>query len=139
MFNYCKETAMKIKRVLKFYFYCDSLNKAINNLILRRALSSCGKSGEEVAEDILTVICEKQELGGLYAYLDGIMKKLPERDYNRLFRYAGMRTGIKSLPEAERNAVRSAAAKFVRRARSLLSYTRGLEVLGRYYPLISAE
>lgn len=129
---------MKIKRVLKFYFYCDKLEEAINRVMLRRACSSSSRAGEDAAEDMLEIISDKRELCKLYAYVDGIMKKLPESDVKTLYEYSSLRSGVNALPNDMRKAVKRAAVKFVRRARCLERYAQSIAVLGRYYALIGA-
>ena len=129
---------MKIKRVLKFYFYCDRLESAINGIILRRAFSSRSRAGEDAAEDMLEIISDKGELCRLYAYVDGIIKKLPESDVKTLYAYCSLRCGVNALPLAERRAVKRAAVKFVRSAHSIDRYSGAVAILGKYYALIGA-
>ena len=62
---------MKYKRILKFYFAAERVERAIDNLILKLACGSANPAVEaaECAEKIIGLISAKRELSGLWAYL----------------------------------------------------------------------
>ncbi len=64
---------MKSKRLLKFYYSADSLNRALDNLITGSALASadCGKSGDFYAEKIIEIIAAKKSLASCGGTLTG--------------------------------------------------------------------
>ena len=129
---------MKFKQLLRFYFCCDGLEKALNNIILRRALD-CNdylRGGGYGAEKICTVIEEKQKLGTLWNYLDSVLKTLTKEDIKILKFYAEMRTGIAHLNDGQKRAVRRTVVKFLRRARNVNRYSEGMDVLKKYYCLL---
>ena len=129
---------VKIKKLLRFYFSADSLNRALDNIITRLALAS----GEDVfsgceryAERIASVIEVKSELCGLWARLDQIIGAMTERDKFTLKRYAAMRTGPVG---ADKREIHRAAVKFARRSGGLLSGSQNVyKILCAYQCLIS--
>lgn len=129
---------LKIKRVLRFYFSADSLERALNNLIIKGAYSSAYSSEcEKYAEKICDLIGEKQSLSRLWEYLDKIMNGLSVDERGVLKSYARMRCGIKKLCGERRREIKRAAVKFTRRARRLESFTEALGLVGKYYCILS--
>ena len=129
---------MKVKRILRFYYYCDSLEKALDNLILKKALAAGEYStGQKSAEFILSVIEEKKKLSDLWLYIDGIMHKLDGADRVSLKCYAAARGSVESFNEVVRKEWRRAAVKFRRRARRIEEYAEGLKLVGKYYCLLA--
>ena len=128
---------MKVKRVLRFYFSAESLERAFDKLILSNACSSAlVRGGYSCAEEICNLVGEKQELSKLWGYLDGVMGGLSETERLSLENYAGMRCGIKKLCEMKQKEIKRAAMKFTRRARRLESFDKALNLVGKYYCLI---
>ena len=127
---------MKVKRILRFYYCADSLERAFDNLILKIASSFDG-SGFDCADRLCRIIGEKSELAALWDYLDGIISRLPEDDNAALGEYARLRCGIKRLAPDEIKRLRRAVIKFKRRARRLDGFKRGTELVGKYYCLTS--
>lgn len=123
---------MKAKSVLKFYFRADSLNAAIDGLIMKRAFSHASPS--EGAEAIIGLIEQKKKLGGLWRYLDGVMEDFSEGD-RRVLRYYGCTQ--KRVPPEMHNEVRRVTVRFFRHARRLGSYAEGLKLVEGYYCLLS--
>lgn len=129
---------MKTKRILRFYFYADSLNRAFDNIIYKRACSSAGgaREGGEIAEGICGLIAEKCELGELWEYLDRGAAALTGEELAALESYARLRCGIKRLGEEERKRIRRAAVKFTRRLRGISRFSAALALVDKYYCLI---
>lgn len=129
---------VKIKKLLRFYYSADSLNKALDNLIMRLALaagedvfSGCGRYAERIA----SVIDVKQKLGGLWARLDEIISAMTEGDRLTLKKYASMRVGPGC---ADKKEIHRASVKFARRAGGLLSGSdKVYKVLCAYQCLLS--
>lgn len=105
---------------MAFYFSAGSLNKMLDGIIERLAVSSGQDvyAGCEVYFDrIVKVTEDKRRLSELWARLDGVLSKMTERDRETLKRYGAARTGVK---EEERKEIHRAAVKFARRAGGLL-------------------
>ncbi len=129
---------MKIKRLLKFYYSAERLNSALDNLMLKLALSSAqsDKSCEFYAEKIIAVGEVKRELAELWGRLDGYMRGLTERDKATLKTYAFARVGAKKTGGIPEKEIHRAAVKFSRRAAGLLnSCQRAYKTLCAYYCL----
>lgn len=131
---------MKIKKLLRFYYSAGSLNKALDNIILRAALSSGADtySGcEKFAEKMAAVIEDKTKLADLWARLNLVLGAMTERDRVTLKRYAAARCGADGGDNKE---IHRAVVKFSRRASGLL---KGAEeeyrILCAYRCLISSE
>ena len=135
--NY-QRVILKVKKVLRFYFSADSLERAFGNLILNSAYSSAYSYGGEYAEKICSLIGEKQELSELWSYIDGVMNELSEEEFAALKGYAGLRCGIKNLCVEKRREIKRAAMKFRRRAKRLESFENALGLVGKYYCLLTA-
>ncbi|MDE6868145.1 MAG: hypothetical protein K2J83_03260 [Clostridia bacterium] len=127
---------MKVKRLLRFYYCAEGLERAFENLILKIALSSYGKSCFYNADRLCRIIDEKSELNKLWNYLDGIIPALSQEERTSLKEYAEMRCGIKRLCGEDFKRIRRAVVKFKRRARRLDGFTRGAELVGKYYCLL---
>lgn len=130
--------AVKIKSIMKFYFWAGSLDRALDNIVTRLALSAgqdVYTGCEEYFEKICRVLEDKQKLSELWARLDGVMRNMTEKDNATLQRYAAARTGIK---DDEKREIHRAAVKFARRAGGLLRSCGELySVLCTYRCLIS--
>ena len=129
---------MKVKRLLKFYFCAEELNSALDDIIVRKAVQSgMGAGAEECAGDILKVISAKEELAGLWNYLDGLFSSLCGEDVARLKRYALLRRGLKFLPEEESRGIHGSLMKFSRRSVNFgHRFDGAMKVLNAYYCLI---
>ncbi len=131
---------MKVKKVLRFYFYADRLEKAFDGIIYRSALGSASiAESERCAEKICGLIGEKQKLSRFWAYLDKVLCGFTQSERSALGRYASLRCGIKKLGDEERRAIKRAAVKFKRRARRIESFAEALGLVGKYYSLIPSE
>ena len=130
---------MKVKRLIKFYFSAESLNKTLDNLIATVALKSDEwvGNGEKCAEKICGLISAKDRLQELWAYLDGVMEKLTLRDRDVLRLYGGLRVGIKRFPVDEAREIRRAAVKFSRHAVNVGRFTEGVRLVNSYYCIFS--
>ncbi|MDE7181774.1 MAG: hypothetical protein K2O41_01905 [Clostridia bacterium] len=128
---------MKVKKILRFYFSAESLERAFDNLITRYALASAERGGEESAERILRVLGEKDELAKLWRYIDTVVPTLPPAEQSALKEYAALRCGIKRISDEKRKLLRRSVIKFTRRARRLESFIEGLRLVAKYYCLIS--
>ena len=124
---------MKPKKILRFYFGADSLERAFDNLITQKAFDF-GADTLETAERLCNVIGEKMRLERLWAYLDGVLSSFSEEDRSALFRYSLRRTA--PLNEAENRAVKRAVIKFTRHARRLSEFADDISVLKKYYCLL---
>lgn len=128
---------MKVKRVLRFYFSAESLERAFDNLIIKYACNSAySYAGYSCADAICKIIGEKKELSTLWGYLDGVIGGLSETERLSLETYAAMRCGIKKLCDDKRKEIKRAAMKFTRRARRLASFENALGLVGKYYCLL---
>lgn len=112
---------MKIKSIMRFYFSAGSLDRALDNIISRLALSAgqdVYAGCEEYFDKICRVMEDRQKLSELWARLDGVLQKMTERDRQTLKAYAAARVGVKGDAKRE---IHRAAVKFARRAGGLLS------------------
>lgn len=128
---------MKSKQLIRFYFSAGNINKALDNLILDKALKSAnfGKSCEYYAERILALIEAKEELSKLWNYLDGVVASLTERERAVLKYYGGLRAGVKLAPSRAKE-VKRVAVKFTRHARLIGRYGEGVRLVKEYYCLM---
>lgn len=124
---------MKIKLLLRFYFFADGAESAINNRILKLACSPWADALGS-AESICGLIYEKSELSRLWRYLDGAIRSMPADDVERLEFYAGKRGG---LTEGEKKSVKRAVMKFVRRMRGAERFEGGIKLAGKYACLLT--
>ncbi len=129
---------MKSKRVLRFYFNAEALDRALNNLIMRYACLSAGAEGggEYYAGKILKIIEAKDALSGFWGYLDGVIKSLPAADAGALQFYARLRTGIMGLPPGTVKCIKRALIKFLRRARFCGRFAAEEALINRFYCLL---
>ena len=125
---------MVTKKILRFYFGADSLERAFDNLIINKAFDF-GADTLETAEKLCSVIGEKMRLERLWAYLDGVICSLSEEDKGALSLYASRR-GV-PFNDNERRAVKRAVIKFTRRARRLGEFKGDISILKKYYCLIT--
>lgn len=128
---------MKVKGILRFYYSAESLERAIDNLILKTACASGGRDGIADAEKVCALIGEKAELSRLWNYLDSAVAPLTERDKKSLEEYAAMRCGLSKLGCEERKEIRRALVKFTRRVRRLNDFCTELRLVGKYYCLLN--
>lgn len=136
MFGLREVTRLKVKKILRFYYCAASLERAFDNLIMKIAASSFDKSCIAGADKLCRIINEKSGLAKLWEYLDGIIEKLPDEERAALEEYACMRCGIKRLGAEDVKRIRRAVIKFKRRARRLGSFSKGAELVAKYYCLI---
>jgi len=129
---------MKSKQIIRFYFSADGINKALDNLILDKALKSAdfGRSCEYYAERILALIGAKEELSKLWNYLDGVISSLTARERAVLKYYGGMRVGLTGLTPSQVREVKRVTVKFTRHARNIGRYGEGVKLVKRYYCLM---
>ncbi len=129
---------MKVKRLLKFYFCADGLDGALNNLIMRRALNlEC--SALAAAEGICDLLEEKSELSRLWGYMNRVMAGMPRGEAETLKSYALLRTGFSRLTEDMRKEYKRVTVKYFRRARNVVRYEKAIELINKYYCLISVS
>lgn len=128
---------MKSKRLIKFYFSADKLNRALDNLITQNALASADGfySGEFYAERILELICAKKELNALWRHLDGAISGLPENDKNVLRYYGNLRGGTAKLPPETVREIKRVTIKFKRRVRNTERVAEGIRLVYGFYTL----
>ncbi len=103
---------------------------------MKIATSSFDKSCFPCADRLCRIIGEKSELSRLWDYLDGIIPYFSEEERASLEEYAKMRCGIKRLGADDVKRLRRAVVKFKRRARRLNYFSKGVELVGKYYCLI---
>lgn len=138
--RYVRKGAVKlqIKRLLRFYFSAESLDKALNNLILKLAVHSGGNTyvgGEACAEKIIALIGVKGRLSELWARLNGVLINMTEGDRATLKRYAASRANVNWK---EKREIHRAVVKFGRRAVNLLNGGEDLyKILCAYAALLS--
>lgn len=135
---HAKGRAVKIKQLMRFYFSAGSLDRALDNIITRLALSSGQDTFagcEAYFDKICKVLEDKRSLSELWARLDGVLCNMTERDRTALKYYAAARCGVKGEIKRE---IHRAAVKFARRAAGLLKTCGELySVLCAYRCLIS--
>lgn len=129
---------MKSKQLIKFYFSAENVNRALDNLILNKALKSAnyGRGCEYYAERIFALIDAKKELSRLWDYLDGVVSSLTEKERSVLKFYGGLRTGLSDLTLARAKEVKRVTVKFTRHARFLERYGEGVRLVKKYYCLM---
>ncbi len=129
---------MKSKRILKFYFFADRLNGALDNYISKCAANSADytRGGEYYAKKICALIEEKNILGALWRYLDGVMGAFSKRERCVLCFYGATRRGISSFNDYERREIKRVTVKFGRHARGIERFAEGLALVGKYYCLL---
>ena len=123
---------MKPKKLLRFYFGADSLERAFDNLIAQKAFDF-GADTLETAERLCTVIGEKMRLGRLWAYLDSVISAFSEEDRAALKSYSLRRY---PFDDNGRRAAKRAVIKFTRHARRLKEFEDGFAILKKYLCLI---
>lgn len=127
---------MECKKLLRFYYNAENLNKALDNLILAGACRQDFLRGAQAcAEKILDIIYAKERLGELWAYLDGVIGKICGRGREVLSFYGTTRAGLMSMPDDVRREIKRYAARFTRRLRNLNGYGEALRLLKAYYAL----
>ena len=132
------EIGMKSKRILKFYFNAEGLNRALDRIILNYACSSsdCNRGCEYYAERISALIGVKSKLSEFYAYLDRVLGEMKEEEREVLCYYANLRVGIKKLPDERRRGIKRAVMKFTRHARFIDRFAEGVKLVYEYYCLM---
>ena len=121
---------MRTKRILRFYFSADSLEKAFDNLIINKACAPYSDS-LETAEAICSVIGDKIQLERLWAYLDGILSAFTEEERQILASYSA-----RCATKSDIKAVKRTVIKFTRRAHRLEEFSDDISVLNKYFCLI---
>lgn len=134
---------MDYKHLLKFYFYADGLNGALDDACVRfaKASADCFKGCEYYAHKICAVIEAKQELNELWLFLDSALSTMTDGDKIALKGYAeskGKRGGEVIGVEAAK-AEHRALMKFSRRVSGRLErHKKQVNVLREYYCLVRA-
>ena len=123
------------KKILRFYFGADSLERAFDNLIINKALAFESDT-LKTADRLCEIIGEKIRLEELWAYLDGIIVPFSEEEREMLLRYCARRD--EPLSDRERRACKRAVIKFTRHARRLGEFTDAVSTIKKYYCLIVA-
>ena len=129
---------MKSKQIIRFYFSAGNINKALDNLIMDKALKSAdfGKSCEYYAERILALIDAKRELSRLWRYLNTVISSMTVQERAVLKFYGGLRVGLSRLTKARVKEVKRVTVKFTRRARRIESFSEGVRLVKEYYCLM---
>ncbi len=129
---------MNRKQLLRFYFSAEVLEAAFDNIILKYALSSadCGKCAQYYAHGIIRIIQTKDNLSKLWNYLDSVMKDLTAEERRILCFYGKRRKGTSRLSEDCKKAIKRAAVKFTRHARSVDRFEEGVRLVKEYYCLM---
>lgn len=131
MFVYFWRKEVKTKRILRFYFSADSLERALNNIILHTACDG-GRDALQSAEKLCSVIGDKILLKRLWGYLDGVMSRLEEEERQILCAYCERgAAGGENVKKIKR-----ALARFTRRATRLADFREEIETLNGYYCLV---
>lgn len=140
MFAKCiRKNSMNSKQLLKFYFYADGLNGALDNLIMKNACNTSDyrRGGEYYADRICELIGAKQRLCELWGYLDGVIGEFSESEREVLRFYGVMRGGTGRLSEGSRREIKRVTVKFMRHARAIGRYAEGVKLVKKYYCLIN--
>ncbi len=132
---------MKSKRILKFYFFAESLNFALDNLIEKFAVSSSDftRGGDYYAEKICGIVEEKGKLSELWNFLDTVMRGFTVSERKVLRFYGATRRGISSFTEDERREIKRVTVKFGRHAKGLERFKEGVGLVGKYYCLLRTK
>ncbi len=121
---------MKTKKILRFYFSADSLERAFDNLIMNKACAPYSDSFD-TAEDLCAVIGDKIQLERLWAYLDGVLANFTDEERAILLNYSS-----RCAVHSDIRAVKRTVIKFTRRARRLEDFKDEISVLNKYYCLL---
>lgn len=125
---------MKSKRIIRFYFSADKLNRALDNLITAEA---CRFGAEEKRiERIIEFIEVKKELSRLWRYLDDVMSGIGGSERSILSFYGKFRFGNIRFSAEQRREIKRVVLKFRRRARFLERYGEGIKLVNEYYALL---
>jgi len=128
---------VKVKRLLRFYFAADKMNKALDSELFRIAQRSAGDmycQGEKYFEEAARVIGVKEELSALYARINDVMSRMSAEDIASLKRYAFFRGRLAGLPCAEQAELRRAKVKFLRHAARAIGGALGAyKYVNEYY------
>lgn len=127
---------MKCKRLLRFYFNAGALNKSLDNIILKYACGGEERGVESCAQKMLDLIEVKRELGGLWGYLNGVIKNFGGRDMRVLKYYGLSRTGVSKLPDGCRLEIKRVTTRFCRKLRGLCAYEKSLKLVDAYFCLL---
>lgn len=120
---------MGTKKILRFYYSADNLERAFENLIMRRACATDADADD--VERLCTVIGEKIDIQRLWGYLDKVLSGLTEEERVLLEKYAlGKPIG------GERRRINGAVAKFLRRSWRMDDFSKEISVLEKYYCLL---
>ena len=114
---------MKTKQLLRFYFYADGAERAIDNLITYIACSGC--AAERAAERIIYLRDCKDRLSELWAYLDGVISRFGAERSFLLGYVSGERAG-------DEKALKRVLMRFRRRARGVERFGDALALLSKY-------
>ena len=120
------------KKILRFYFGADSLERAFDNLIKVKALAFESDT-LETADRLCSIIGDKMRLERLWAYLDGIISTFSEEERGVLLKYCKRRL---PLDDGGRRETKRVIIKFTRRARRLREFADCISILKKYYCLI---
>ena len=129
------EKELKPKKILRFYFGADSLERAFDNLIMSKALDFEGDA-LETADKLCGVIGEKMKLERLWAYLDAIVSTFSDEERRVLAAYSARRDT--PLSDADSREAKRVVIKFTRRARRLGEFAESYSVIKKYYCLIKS-
>ena len=124
---------MKPKKILRFYFGADSLERAFDNLITGAAFDF-GSDTLKTCEKLCVVIGEKMKLERLWAYLDGILSAFSDGEREVLKKYSARRDV--PLTDSEKREAKRVVIKFTRRARRLGEFEDSFPILKKYFCLI---
>lgn len=132
---------MKNKRLLRFYFKVEDLDRALNNLILKHACASADHTRDPAvcAEKIFSLIAAKDELSSLWNYINGVMERLSERERAVLEEYGLSRRGLGGLNAERQRTVKTVLMKFTRHARFIERHGFALRLVGEYYCFMSGK
>ena len=121
------------KKILRFYFGADSLERAFENLIFNKAFDFEADT-LETADRLCSIIGEKMKLEKLWGYLDGVISSFSGEERDALCLYSSRRGT--PLSDSERRVAKRAVIKFTRHARRLKEFSDGISILKKYYCLI---
>ena len=122
---------MKTKKILRFYFSAESLERAFDNLIINNACA-WNLSGLAAAEKLCSIVGEKICLERLWAYLDKVMATFSESEREILSGYSARYPVFKGDDKALKRTV----IKFTRRAHRISDFGEETGVLKKYYCLL---
>ena len=123
---------------MRFYFFADELERALDRLALAAACRSggSGRTGDYWAERIAVITDKKDKLNALWVYLNSVVSAFGREEKEFLKKYAAYRGGGRR-DALEDSLLKRVAVKFKRRAVRIENFKEELRTLKDCYCLIA--